>query len=201
MLGKVFKEGGINLIYGESGTGKTISAIKALNEEGVTPILLDFDDNDSPEANECEYLHIDGSKYLLDTDSVIPTNEVIIIDTWQMLLTNGGRIEDVIKIKEAGNTVILIAHNKAIATKQDIPDIDPKYSNHFASKLFLQYSKGSKPAAIPEGCHLTILKLRGYRGKRTIHNWMRHKLKPKREGMTGLANVRQDLIESYGDQI
>ena len=199
MLGKVFQEGGINLVYGDSGTGKTVSAIKALNEDGIIPILLDYDDNHSPEANECEYIHIDGVKYLKDSDSTIPSGRVIIIDTWQMLLTNGGNIEAIEAIRDAGNTIVLIAHSKQLATRNDLPDIDPKYSNHFAAKLFLEYDKGnkSKTNPRPEGYNLTVMKLRGYKGKRTITNWMRHELTVKREDMTGLANMRQDLIDVY----
>ena len=175
MLGKVFKEGGINLIYGESGTGKTVSTIKALNEEDIIPILLDYDGNDSPKDNECEYIHIDGVKYLKDIESTIPTGKVIVIDTWQMLITNGGGIKTIEAICEAGNTVILIAHNKAIATKQDIPDIDPRYSNHFSSKLFIEFDKGSKTKTNTRApsYNLIVLKLRGYKGDRVLYNWMR----------------------------
>lgn len=60
MIGNVFRQGGLNILYGESGLGKTVSSIKALNLDGITPILLDFDSNDSPEQNDCEYTHVDG---------------------------------------------------------------------------------------------------------------------------------------------
>ena len=171
MLGKVFREKEINLLYGESGVGKTVSAIKALNNEGIEPILLDFDNNDSPTENKCDYIHINGLLYLSDDKSVIPKDKVIIIDTWQLLLSNGGNIDSVNKIKEAGNTVILIAHNKPIATKKDIPDIDSKYANHFGSKLFLErdYSKKTKSSIY----NLHILKCRGYKGDAVIEDWMR----------------------------
>ncbi len=200
MLGKVFKKGGINLIYGESGSGKTVSTIKALNEDGILPILLDYDGNDSPTANECEYTHVDGIKYLKADTSTIPTGEVIIVDTWQMLLTNGGGIKTIEAIRDAGNTVIIVAHSKPLATRADLPDIDPKYANHFDAKLFLEFDKGnkSKTNPRPEGYNLTVFKLRGYKGKRTIVNWMRHKITVKREGMTGLGNKLQDVIEYHG---
>ena len=175
MIGKVFANKGINLIYGESGSGKTVGTIKALNEDGITPILLDFDDNLSPENNECEYVHIDGSKYLKDSKVLIPSGKVIIVDTWQMFLINGGDIKDIYEIMKHDNTVIIVAHNKPIATKEDIPDIDHKYSNHFASKLCLEWDKGNgtKTNPRPKGFHLTVQKLRGYRGDRIIYNWMR----------------------------
>ena len=175
MLGKVFKKNGINLVYGASGIGKTVSTVKSLNEEGIVPILLDFDGNESPKENGCDYIHVDGVLYLRDTGSVIPTDTVIIIDTWQMLLTNTGSIKDVFAMRDAGNTIIVIAHNKDIATRQDIPDMDNKFYNHFDSKLFLEYDKGSSTKSNPRAAsyNLTVMKLRGYKGKRTLINWMR----------------------------
>ncbi len=175
MLGKVFVKHGINLVYGESGFGKTVSTIKALNREDITPILLDFDNNLSPSQNECQYTHIDGPSYLKDKSCCIPNDKVIIVDTWQMFIVNGGSIKELHKIRDANNTVIIIAHNKAIATKQDIPDIDPRYVNHFDSKLYLSYDKGSsvKSKLRPPSFDLTVLKLRGYKGDRVIVNWMR----------------------------
>ncbi len=199
MLGKVFKKDGINLVYGESGIGKTVSTIKSLNEDSIEPILLDFDSNNSPEANECEYIHIDGNRVLEDKHMTIPTDMVIVIDTWQTFLNAGGNIDFVYKLRDAGNTIVIVAHNKPLATKVDVPDMDSRYYNHFDSKLFLEYDKGnkSKTNPRPEGYNLTVMKLRGYKGKRTITNWMRHKLTVKREDMTGLANMRQDLIDVY----
>ena len=75
MLADVFRKNKINLLYGESGSGKTISTIKALNKEGIEPLLFDFDDNDSPMVNNCSYLHIDGYKALADKTMVIPQSK------------------------------------------------------------------------------------------------------------------------------
>ncbi len=172
MLGKVFRKKGINLIYGENGLGKTVSTVMALNEESIVPILLDFDNNDSPTENSCSYTHVDGYKYIkVKNTAVIPTGETIIIDTWQTFLDAGGNMLLLEQIRDAGNTVIIIAHNKPIATKRDIPDMDSKYANHLSGKLFLEY----KPATskLPESTNLTIMKLRGYKGDRVIKNWMR----------------------------
>ena len=184
MLGNVFKKNGINLVFGESGSGKTVSSIKAFNADGIEPILLDFDSNLSPEDNGCKYIHIDGDSVLKriekkDENVKMVSNSVIIIDTWQLLLTNVGSASKSIKLIEAlrdnNNTIVIIAHNKDIATKQNIPDIDGKYVNHFDSKLFLEFDKGSKTKSNPRpaGYNLTVMKLRGYNGPRTIINWMR----------------------------
>jgi len=42
MLGGVFRENKINLLYGESGVGKTISTIKALNKDNIIPMFVVF---------------------------------------------------------------------------------------------------------------------------------------------------------------
>lgn len=183
MLGKVFKKNGLNLVYGPSGVGKTISSIKALNAEDIEPVLVDFDNNNSPEFNNCNYKHINGIDVIdriRSKDYVeIIKDSVIVIDTWQLFLTNVGSAKKAIEflylLVDNNNTVIVIAHNKDIATKTDIPDIDSKYVNHMDSKLFLEYDKGnsSKTNPRPEGYNLTVLKLRGYNGPRTIYNWMR----------------------------
>ena len=180
MIGKVFVSNGLNLVYGASGTGKTISTIKALNEEGITPYLLDFDDNLSPEASNCNFYHVNGSAMFESKESLtsatIPTNSVIVVDTWQLFMTNGGHI-DILRewADKYNNTIIIIAHNKDLATRTDLPDMDSRIANHMSSKLFLEYDKGSKTKTNPrpEGTNLTVLKLRGYKGPRTIYNWMR----------------------------
>jgi hypothetical protein len=175
MLGKVFKKDGINLVYGESGLGKTVSTVKALNEDNVVPILLDFDNNNSPQSNGCEYIHIDGNSVLQSKNITLPTGEVIIIDTWQTFTDAGGSIEFVKKLQSKNNTIVIVAHNKPLATRGDIPDMDNKIYNHLDSKLFLEYDKGStvRSNPRPEGFNLHVLKLRGYDGSRIIKNWMR----------------------------
>lgn len=177
MLGKVFREHDINIIFGESGSGKTISTIKALNEDNIIPLLLDYDHNDSPETNGCEYIHIDGTKWNKDKNASIPSGYVIIVDTWQMFLTNGGSLDILNKIVKEGNTVILIAHNKPIATKQDIPDIDHKYVNHFGSKLFLERNISKNKGTYTISYNLHVKKCRGYKGEPIIKNWMREPTK------------------------
>jgi len=165
MLAQVFRQNKINLLYGESGCGKTISAIKALNAEGITPILFDLDDNDSPEQNNCEYIHVDGYLALANKRLVMPDNKVIIVDTWHKFKSAGGIIEKLELIAET-NTVILIDHNQSLATKQDIPTMSPELVNHLGSKLWLERTKKGET-------NLHIKKCRGYRGGSPIVNWMR----------------------------
>jgi archaellum biogenesis ATPase FlaH len=176
MVGKVFKKNGISLIYGESGTGKTVSTIKAMNIEKIVPILLDFDNNQSPQENKCEYVHVNGTTALKDKDLILPMNSVVIIDTWAYYCKANPAINKMAfidKLIEVGNTVIIIAHNKGIATKQDIPDMDEEIVNHLSAKLWLE-RKGIIKKGIGEIINiLHIYKCRGYSGKTTILNWMR----------------------------
>jgi len=175
MLGKVFKQYGVNLIYGESGIGKTVSSIKALNTDGIVPVLLDFDDNESPETNDCKYIHINGVTAVADTEATIPTEQVIIVDTWASYISAspyGDKMAYLNKLVSHNNTIVIVAHNKGIATKTDIPDIDEVIVNHLSSKLWLERRKATTKH--PELCStLHIYKCRGYTGARSIDNWMR----------------------------
>ncbi len=170
MIGKVFREGTINLIYGESGSGKTISSIMALNEEDIVPILIDFDGNDSPEQNQCKYIHIDGIALMKESNPVLPINRVIIIDTWAVYESTGGKLGFINSLVELGNTVIVVAHTKDFASKSDIPDMPERYVNHFGSKLWLkrEYSKKDGYQS-----NLHIKKSRGYKGPSVLMGWMR----------------------------
>ena len=161
MVGGVFVEGKVNYLYGENGVGKTVSTIKALNADGVTPILLDYDDNMSPEQNECEYIHVNGK--IVTTKDEIVKDSVVVIDTYHYM------DEEVMKLlSKNNNTIIIIGHPKGIATKQDIPDAPDEFVNHCASKLYLSYAKKA------DSYDLTVMKCRGYRGDKVITNWMRH---------------------------
>ena len=178
LLGKVFKQHGINLIYGESGIGKTISTIKALNSEDIIPILLDFDDNESPETNDCSYIHVNGNTALNDPELVLPTGAVIIVDTWAHYCIANKEANKLLflnRLVEATNTVILVAHNKDIATKKDIPDVDQVIVNHLSSKLWLERKGTYKKEVGHIHSILHIYKCRGYKGPISIANWMRDK--------------------------
>ena len=180
MVGNVFRKGGINCLYGESGLGKTISSIKALNAEGIVPILLDFDDNDSPEENNCEFTAVDGWEFMKDYNDpevavTIPKDMVIIIDTWHLFNDYYRLDPELLTNLAEDNTIIIIGHIVDIATKRDIPDIPSEFINHCHAKLFLSYDKGSttKGKERAPGHVLEVKKLRGYKGDKFIPNWMR----------------------------
>ena len=179
-IGSVFRNGKIGVLYGTSGVGKTISAIKAVNADNEKPILLDFDDNDSPEVNGCEYYHINGFDIIDRTSGVgvkmdidFPKDKVYIVDTWSVFSSQFDSEHDAMKALEyirdlTDGTIVIIDHNKDIATKKDIPMMDEELVNHLGFKLYLE--EGTKKEPEPT---LVVKKLRGYSGDRRIYAWMR----------------------------
>lgn len=180
MLAHVFRRGGVNVVYGQSGIGKTISTIKALNTDGFTPILLDFDDNNSPEQNKCEFVHVNGWDFMKSYNdpaiaTIIPINTIIVIDTWHMFNQFYSVNPEILQDLAEENTIIIIGHVVDLATRQDIPDIPTEFVNHCDAKLFLSYDNGSsvKGRERPAGTVLEVKKLRGYSGPKHIFNWAR----------------------------
>lgn len=176
MIANVFRKNGINLVYGASGLGKTVSSIKAINAEGIVPLLLDFDNNMSPEKNKCEYIHINGGEFMKEwlnhkSQVTLPRDRVIIVDTWATFEANEGTIDHLREIASNGNTVIIIAHNLDLATRRDIPDMPAVIVNHIDSKLYLDYKCEAKTGN--QMFNLHVMKCRGYQGSRVIENWMR----------------------------
>lgn len=191
IIGKVFPKGKIGLLYGESGIGKTTTAIKMLNSEGIEPILVDFDDNPSPADMKTNHIPIDGFKLINHDHNEkkldIPSDAVIIVDTYAY-----SRVASVVKDKDGNtidrfegfiaglnksgsNTIIIVAHNKEYATEKSIPDADAIWVNHLGFKLWLHEDKVEKPQDNLTGrikrlpaVVLTIKKLRGYTGSRDI---------------------------------
>jgi len=200
MIGKVFVKNKVNFLYGESGLGKTISTIKALNEENICPILFDLDDNLNPETMGIEAIHVDGERFLRhlhqydslkegdrnEKDKVsVPDDSVIIVDTYKKLEPWIKKFKDdfstdiveLLNARHRNCTLIIIGHNVDIATKKDIPDAPSEFVNHCASKLFLSMVKYTdmidKKKIVSSEPTLKILKLRNYDGDRSIRNWMR----------------------------
>ena len=176
MIANVFRKNGINLVYGASGLGKTVSSVKAVNADGIKPILLDFDNNMSPENNGCEYNHINGGEFMKEwlnhkSQVEIPSGYVIIVDTWATFEANEGTIDHLRALASNGNTIIIIAHNLDLATRRDIPDMPAVIVNHIDSKLYLDYKMEAKTGK--QSFNLHVMKCRGYQGSRVIENWMR----------------------------
>ena len=176
MIANVFRKNGINLVYGASGLGKTVSSVKAINADGIKPILLDFDNNMSPENNGCEYSHINGGEFMKEwlnhkSQVDVPNGYVIIVDTWATFEANEGTIDHLRALASNGNTIIIIAHNLDLATRRDIPDMPAIIVNHIDSKLYLDHKMEAKTGK--QSFNLHVMKCRGYQGPRVIENWMR----------------------------
>jgi archaellum biogenesis ATPase FlaH len=189
-IAKVFVKNKVNFLYGESGIGKTISTIKALNKDNITPYLIDFDDNPDPSNMGCKCELIDGnklSKELLkqikenEVDMDLPEHSVLIIDTFSLADYYNSKFLKEVKIDyiealkkiEKNITIIIIGHIQEIATRRDLPDAPQKFVNHCASKLLLTYKNitiDREKYIVPT---LVIKKLRGYDGERELFNWMR----------------------------
>jgi len=189
IIGRVFAKGTIGMVYAESGIGKTTTTINFLNEDGITPILVDFDDNPSPTDMDTTHTVIDGyqlSKHMLQEDARdidVGTGKVYIVDTYAhsraAYTTSEGfdAFEPFLELLNAGgsNTVIVIAHAKELATRKDLADVEEVWGNHLGFKVFIKEQlvalpnepKVKKPAAI-----LVVKKLRGYKGPRDI--FIRH---------------------------
>ena len=178
----LFPKGKISLLYGDSGLGKTVSTVKALNAVGVVPILYDFDDNPVSDEVNCEYILINGENTLVrdgdttdfrDDNFEVPRERVFIIDTWSSFSEWFSSERDAISFIKRNfirnnNTVIIIGHAKDIATRRDIPMMDEVIANHLASKLWLREPRAKEKA---EKRVLEVKKLRGSNINR-IAGWM-----------------------------
>lgn len=117
---KLFLQNGINIVYGEKFQGKTVSTLMYLQQEGIEPMLIDFDRN--PKYKNINYIHLVGSsdmiKDIIEHESI--DNEeppVIVIDTLDGLVHGKYMTEEdaskvVVVLKELAevSTVILLAH-------------------------------------------------------------------------------------------
>ena len=180
-LAGLFPKHKISVLYGNSGIGKTVSVAKALNLEGITPILFDFDDNPVSSEVGCEYILIDGNSTLVRNEDItsfkdgieVPTDRVIIIDTWNAFNAWFYSELDAIRFIQDyfignSNTVIIIDHSKDMATRRDIPSMDETLVNHLAAKLWLREPKAKETAKYRV---LEIKKLRGSNATKIV-GWM-----------------------------
>jgi len=181
MIAEVFPENGISLVYGASGIGKTITTIKQLNAVGIKPIHFDLDSNIDPKELGIDVLHVDGNdiirRMIEDEPIALPTDSVVILDTWQLLSTVFGTEDDAMryakKLRDNGNTIIIIGHENKHKNDRDNPDMSPEYANHLDAKLWFHLGRKITTGKdkSPETYNLKVVKLRGYRGEPIIYGW------------------------------
>lgn len=179
MLTSILEKNKVALIHGESGSGKTVFAIKHLNDNKIIPILVDFDDNCQQEMKEngIETIIVDGytfMKEILDIgkgkdlrDSI--SGSVLIIDTWtlfckEMDYDEHQAIDMINKLSNSGFTIIILAHTKPFSGKEDVPDVDGKIYKHIKSRFYIRRTTLKSQIEYD----LIIEKARGYKGKKII---------------------------------
>ena len=177
-IGDLIPVGKTTLLHGRSGSGKTLSLLKYLIDNGETPCYIDFDTNDEYDSMALE--HIDGFKLIdhIKTNGTVILdelkNKVIVIDTYAM--ANGyieqelsDKLENFIKkLISLKSTVIVIAHTTYFSGKPAEPNVDIVFANHVACKLHLHNDVKKTKTDI----YLEVEKLRGMDSK-IINDWMR----------------------------
>jgi len=171
---KLFLQNGINIIYGEKFQGKTVSTLMYLQQEGIEPMLIDFDRN--PKYKNLNYVHLVGSsdmvKDIIEHEAV--DNEeppVIVVDTLDGLVHGKYMTEEdaskvVVVLKELAkvSTVILLAHATIQRTAV-------RKSVHFRGNEKIVNSADTVYKLMDTT--LFVEKNRGYEGDLEIAEWMR----------------------------
>ena len=179
MLSTYIEKNKITLIHGESGSGKSIFAVKELNEAGIKPVYIDFDDNELNEFRtlNCECDLIEGETFF---DDFIGKNyynlelwnhlkdKVVIIDTWTLFSAYCGSelnahriVKDLIRL---GSTVIILAHTTPYSGKEDKPEMEDKIYRHIKARLYIRRTTLKSKIEY----HLIIEKLRGHQGDKMM---------------------------------
>ena len=169
MLTPLVEENKILLIHGESGAGKTVYAIKHLNENGIIPLLLDLDDNEAEELESlgCKCDMVDGYamiEAMEDEDVDALKGKVVIIDTWTLFWSEIGDetlAHQVLKNMCAkGVTVIVAAHTTPYSGKEDKPQMLDEIYRHIKGRLYVRKTTLKNMVEY----HLLVEKVRGYKG-------------------------------------
>lgn len=185
MIGDLIPTGETTLLYGESGCGKTTSVLKYLTKHDVVPVFLDFFDiNDGIGDIVGEMVHVDGFKFWDNfvelyspstKDELVKqlSNKVFVIDTYAMAnnyisvtTENSQNIQSLCSfLTGANSTVVVIAHSRTDGK----PDVDTVWANHLGCKLHLRKDILKTKTNV----YLEVEKLRGYKGKDIVPDWMR----------------------------
>ncbi len=172
LIGNLIPRDKTTLLHGRSGCGKTFGILKFFEQQGIRPVLLDFDDNDIT----TDALHIDGDRFLRalslnDGLHIELEKQVIIIDTYAMAAISLKKhldcsVEDFVKSLDA--TIIVISHTVYYSGKPAEASVPFEFANHVSCRLHLH--NDVKMTKVND--YLEIEKLRG-KGSFNILNWMR----------------------------
>lgn len=185
MLTEFLEKDKVNLIHGESGSGKTYYILKHLNENKVPSYLADFDDNQQIVLNEqgLNTTVLDGNKFLKYLlyfgDKEVPISKqlleetvgkVIIIDTWALFvreLFDGDELEALLnlqRVASTGITFIVLAHTISFSGKDAIPEMDSKVYKHINTRLYIRRVTRTNDIVYD----LIVEKVRGYSGPKIL---------------------------------
>ena len=186
MLTDLIEENKITLIHGESGSGKSVFAVKHLNENRIEPFIADFDDNNPRELelNGLKARLLDGSKFLryllYEGPKEIPKKDellelyrgaVIVIDTWTLFvreLYEGEELHALLalqRVSALGFTFIVISHTNEFAGKEPVPDVSPEVYRHMKARLYIRRNTRTNDISYD----LLIEKLKGYKGPKSLN--------------------------------
>jgi len=187
MLTPLIEENKITLIHSESGSGKTMFSIEHLNQHSITPILIDFDDNEQDELNILNLKAdlLDGEKVmelLLSNNEIEKNNllselknKVVIIDTWTLFCAEFSNVDTTLNLQEYAKefcdeltsysiTVILLSHTNLFSGKEHMPDVLDKVYRHIKGRLYIRKTSLKNEIQFD----LIVEKIRGYKGERII---------------------------------
>ena len=160
------------LLHGRSGCGKTFSLLKFFEDQGIRPVLLDFDDNDI----SFDAMHIDGDRFIRAlslNDSLLVELEkhVVIIDTYAMASISLKKhldctVQEFVDSLDA--TIIVIAHTVYYSGKPAEASVPFEFANHVSCRLHLH----NDVKITKVNNYLEVEKLRG-KGSYNIIDWMR----------------------------
>lgn len=179
----------LTLLHGIQGSGKSYSLLKALNSVSIIPIHINLDHSTGLDKLKA---HNVAEKFLRDfIDKVFDKNAFketyVIIDTYTRLdgwlkstnpnLTN----QEIFTLIEGLQkyyidiTIIVIGHTMPFVGRDGIFTDNPTLVRGVEEELFLekQQYKSTKSSPARSEYTLHIQKGRGYKGQRTIVNWMR----------------------------
>lgn len=184
-IGEIIPKYQLTVTIGLPGTGKTHTLIKFFNEQNITPILINLDETPVDKSLKARCLEGSVVKHLLNDEFDDLEDKVIIIDTYQLMMTEIGNQSNtdeeqaqvsqilVHLAKEKKVTIVVIGHTEDFASKEGIFTAN-KYLIRDAAEVLIMGSKimggvGKKKAVY----ETTVKKGRGIGGSHVLAEWMR----------------------------
>lgn len=181
-IGNIIPKNEVTAVVGLPSVGKTHTIIKFLNQEGITPIVINLDE--SPHDSSLNVISLPGKQvHNLDKFTDLE-DKVIIIDTYQLMMDEFGfdnteaeqkKISRfLIKIAhEKQVTIIVLAHTEDFASKEGIFTANPFLIRDCAEQLIMQSKQTTKIKDNEVSYCTTLKKGRGIGGTKILENWMR----------------------------